>query len=104
MKFILPYINRGPWVECEEKRERAVKITFNNFLQPAIEAWKAGKPYAQLIYDVQSMKPTSISTYTNLPHVHLGLSFFVRGYSSKSDVEVDVVHDTLHDSTKKMKI
>ena len=45
-----------------------------------------------------------ISTYTNLPHVHLGLSFFVRGYSSKSDVKVDVVHDTLHDSNEEDEI
>ena len=104
VKFILPYINRGPWVEREGKRERAVKITFDDFLQPAVEAWRAGKPYAQLICDIPEFETDIISTYTNLTHVHLRLSFFVRGYSSKSDVEVDVVHDTLHDSDEEGEI
>ena len=104
VKFNLPYINRGPWVERKGKRERAIKITFNNFLQPAIEAWRAGKPYAQLICDISEFETDIIFTYTSLPHVHLGLSFFVRGYSSKSEVEVDIVHDTLHDSNEEDEI
>ena len=29
VEFVLPYINRGPWVEREGTRERAVKITFS---------------------------------------------------------------------------
>ena len=32
VQFVLPYINRGPWVEKEGKRERAIKITFDDFL------------------------------------------------------------------------
>lgn len=42
VKFYLPYINKGPWVELEGKREREIKITFDDFLQPAIEAKRAG--------------------------------------------------------------
>ena len=38
VKFVLPYINRGPWAERKGKRERAMKITFDDFLRPAIEA------------------------------------------------------------------
>ena len=100
MRFVLPYINRGPWVEHEGKRERAVKITFDDFLQPAIEAWRAGEPYADLIYDILEYKMDLISSYTNLPRVHLGLSIFARGYSSELDLEVDIVHDTLHSSAE----
>ena len=103
MKFVLPYIKRGPWVEREGKRERAVKITFDDFLRPVVEAWKAGKPYAQLIWDIPKYETNIISTYNNLLEVHLGLNLLVRGYSSKLDVEVDIVHDTLHDFDKEDK-
>ena len=43
-------MNQGPWVESEGKRERAVKITFDEFLRLVVEAWKAGFTYAELIY------------------------------------------------------
>ena len=46
IQFVLPFINRGPWVERDGKRERAIKITFDDFLQPAVEVRRAGKPYA----------------------------------------------------------
>ena len=36
--FVLPYIILGPWVESEGKRKRAIKITFDEFLCPALEA------------------------------------------------------------------
>ena len=38
VEFVLSYINRGPWVEEEGKRVRAVNITFDDFMCPAIEA------------------------------------------------------------------
>ena len=38
IQLILPYINRGLWVEHKGKRERVVKITFNDSLQPVVEA------------------------------------------------------------------
>ena len=38
VEFVLPYINRGPWVEEEGKRVRAVNITFDDFMRPTIEA------------------------------------------------------------------
>ena len=38
VEFVLPYINTGPWVEHEGKRERAMRITFDDFLQPAVKA------------------------------------------------------------------
>lgn len=90
VEFVLPYINRGPWVECGGKRERAIRITFNDFLRPAIEVWRAGLPYAKLICSIPKYEIDLISTYTNLPHVHLGMSAFVKGYSNESDIAVDV--------------
>ena len=48
--FVLPYINLGPWLESEGKKKRAIRITFGEFLRPAVEAWKAGLPYVGLIF------------------------------------------------------
>ena len=31
VQFVLPYINQGPWVENEGKRERAIRISFDDF-------------------------------------------------------------------------
>ena len=98
VKFYLPYIDLGPWVERDGKRERAIKITFDDFLQPAVEARRARKPYAPLIYDLPECEADLISTYHNLPNVHLGLSVFTRGYSSESDREVDIEHDDDEDN------
>ena len=98
VKFVLPYINRGPWIKHEGKSERAVRITFEDFLRPAVEAWRAGEPYAPLIHSIPEYETDLISTYRNLPHIHRGLSPFVRGYSSESDIEVDIVHDDMYAS------
>lgn len=39
-QLILSYINRGPLVQMELQWERAVKVTFDDFLKPVIEAWR----------------------------------------------------------------
>ena len=90
---VLPYVNQGPWVESEGKKERAVKITFDEFLRPAIEAWKAGLPYAELIYGLPQSEIELIAAGKKLTHVHADLSVCERGYSSESDLEVDVEND-----------
>ena len=100
VKFVFPYINMGPWVEHEGKRDREVKVTFNDFLQRAIKAWRDGEPYGDLIYNIPEYKTDLILSCANLPRVHLGLSVFARGYSSESDMEVKIVHNTLHSSAK----
>ena len=100
VKFVLPYINQGPWVENEGKRERAVRITFDDFVQLAVKAWRAGEPFANLIFDIPEYETDLITSYTILPNVHVGLGALVRGYSSKSDMEVEIVHDTLHNAAK----
>ena len=65
---------------------------------------RVGQPYTQLIFDILEYETNLITTYTNLLEVHLGLNLLVEGYSSKSDVEVDIVHDTLHDSNEEEEI
>ena len=94
----MPYINQGPWVENEGKRERAIKITFDDFQQPAVEAWRAGKPFANMLLDISEYDIKLISEYTILPDVHRGIGALVVGYSSESDMEVEIVHDNLRNS------
>ena len=71
VKFGLPYINRGPWVDHKKKRERAVRITFDDFLRAAMEAWRAGEPYAQLIYNIPEYEIDLITTYTSHPRMRI---------------------------------
>ena len=93
VKFVLPYINRGPWIERNGKKERAVKITFDDFLRPALEARRAGKPFAHLIYDIPEYETDLISTYHNIPYLHRGLGIFTPGYSSESEEAVDLEYE-----------
>ena len=98
MQFVLPYINRGLWVENEGKREREIKITLDDFLQPAVEAWRAGKPFANLLFDIPEYDIELILEYTILPDVHRRIGALVVGYSLESDMEVEIVHDNLRNS------
>ena len=85
VKLILQFVNRGPWVVKGGTLERAIKITFDEFLKPAaVEAWKSGLPYQSIVFDIREYKTDIISTYSNLPWVHSGLSVFAEGYSSNS--------------------
>ena len=72
--FFLPYVNQGPWVESEGKREGAMKITFDEFLRPTIEAWRAGLPYAELIYGLPQSEIELIAAGKKLTHIHADLS------------------------------
>ena len=100
VQFVLPYINRGPWVENEGKRERAIKITFDDFLQPAVKAWRARKPFANVILDIPEYDIELISEYTILPDVYRGIGALVVGYSLESDMDVEIVHDNLRNSRR----
>ena len=98
VEWVLLYVVRGPWVEKDSKKERAVRVTFDEVLKPAVTAWKVGLPYEHLVFDIPEYEIDLISTWTNLPSVHLHISPFVVGWSSDSDQEVDVVNDTLDKS------
>ena len=63
VKVLLPYINRGPWVERKGKRERSVRITFSEFLLLAVAAWKDLKPHAQIVYDIPKSQTNIITSY-----------------------------------------
>ena len=90
VKFVLSCINPGPRVESNRETERVIKVTFDNFLYPVIEAWKAKKPYIPLISRLPASESTRITTIYELPQLFLGLWRVVRGYSTESDHEVDV--------------
>ena len=89
-------------MERDLKRERAVRITFDEFLRPAVEAWKTGLPYHRLVFDIPEYETDLISSWINLPTVHAQVSPFVIGYSSESNREVDVVDDSLRTPRMKM--
>ena len=86
-------MNQGHWVESEGQIERALKITIKEFLRTAIEAWKFGLPYAELIYDLAQSEIDLIATYNELTHVHADLNVWEGGYSLESNLEVDVEND-----------
>ena len=44
VKLILQFVNRRPWVAKEGRVERAIKITFDDLLKPAVAAWRSGLP------------------------------------------------------------
>lgn len=95
VKYILPFINRGPWVLRDGKIERAIRITFDDFLKPVVEAWRVGQPYTDIFFKILEYEVDLISTYVNLSWVHRGVGTFVEGYSSESEEEVDYAFDTL---------
>ena len=83
-----------------ETRERAIKITFDEFLKPAVEAWRSELLYVGLVFDIPEYETDLISTYSNLPWVHRGLSAFAEGYSSDSELEVDFTHEEVDSNSE----
>lgn len=100
VQLILRFINRGPWVVKDSIKKRAIEITFDDFLKPAVEAWRAGLPYTHLVLDIPETETDIISSYHNLPWVHRGLSSFAEGYSSDSADEVDFAHEEVDDNSE----
>ena len=93
VKLILQFVNRGPWVAKGSTIERVVKITFDDFLKPAVEAWRGGLPYQHIILGIPETETDIISTFHNLPWVHRNLSTFAEGYTSDSEAEVDFAYE-----------
>ena len=60
-----------------------------------MEAWRDREPYSLLVHNIPEFKTNLIATYTNLPHIYVRLSPFVRGYSFESNHKVDSVHDEM---------
>ena len=93
VKLVLQFVNIGPWVVKGETLERAIKITFDEFLKPVVEAWRSGLPYRSIVFDIPEYQTDIISTYGSLEWVHSGLSAFAEGYSSDSELEVGFAHE-----------
>ena len=70
-----------------------MRITFDDFLRPTVEAWRASLPYAELIFRLPQSELEPITGSKKLTHIHANLSAWERDYSSKSDLEVDVEND-----------
>ena len=100
MQFVLPFINRVPFDDHDGKKERKIKFTFDDFLRPAVEARRAGKPYAKLINNIPEYEMDLISTYHNLPFLHKGLGIFTDGYSLEFDYEVEFEYEKDKDRNK----
>lgn len=99
VKLILQFVNRGPWVVKGTKLERAIKIKFDDFLKPIIEAWRGGIPFLDLVLSLPDYKADVITTYHDLLEVHKGVSAFAEGYSSDSEAEVDFAHDEVDNNS-----
>lgn len=99
VKLILQFVNRGSWVVKGTKFERTIKIKFDDFLKPAIEAWRIGLPFTSLLFDLPEYKTDLITTYHNLLEVHKGVSTLAEGYSSDSEIEVDFAHDEVDNNS-----
>ena len=76
-----------------EERGSPIKITFDEFLRPAIEAWRGGIPYAKLIFRLPESKLEPIVEGIRLPHIHANLRGDEQGYCSESNLEVDLEND-----------
>ena len=85
----MSYISKRLWVE----RSGALKITFDDFLCPAVAAWRDTKPYAQIVCDLSEGEARSITSSITFPFKHPILSCFTRGYASDFDCEIDIEND-----------
>lgn len=86
VKGILPLLD----LDWNEEGERIIKVTFDDFLRPVIEAQKAKKPFDRLIKSLPADEVNRISSYYEYPKECLGNNLFVYGYATESNHEVDV--------------
>ena len=83
-----------------EKRKNEIKITFDEFLQPAVRAKRAGEPYAPLVFDIPEYEIDLISTYHRLPRVYWRPQSLNED-TSDSEYEVDDAHSGIDEETAK---
>ena len=63
---VLSYISKRFW----EEGSSTLKITFDDFLRPAVAAWKDGKPYAQIVFDLSEGEVGPITSSITIPFNH----------------------------------
>ena len=66
----LHYICRGTLIERGGEQERAVKITFDSFLRPIVDPWKAGLCTRTLVCNLPDSEAGLITKHYNLSHIH----------------------------------
>ena len=70
-----------------------MKITFDEFLLPAIAAREDSQPYAQLVCNIPKSQTNIITSYIPVPQRYPSLCVFTTGYYSDSDCEIDIEGD-----------
>ena len=85
-------------MDCNGKEGHAIEVTFDDFLQLAVRAWKKGEPYYPLVKDIPEYEVDIISTYIRLPRLSAGFGLLSYGFTSNSDFEIDLLHDHLTDT------
>lgn len=86
VRFILSHIDPGPRVDGHRK----IRVTFDDFMYPVIEAWRGRKPYIHLIDRIPEPERKCITTTHDTTKPGIWLQRIVYGYSTESDHEVDV--------------
>ena len=81
VQTVLSYVS---WRFGEEEL-KPIKITFDEFLRPAVTAWKNREPHAHIVCDLPESVTKSITTTVPIPFRYPYLSCFTRGYSSDED-------------------
>ena len=89
VQTVLSYVSR----RFGEEEGKPIKITFDEFLRPAVTAWKNREPHAHIVCDLSESVTKSITTTVPIPFRYPYLSCFTRGYSSDEDREVDIEND-----------
>ena len=89
MKTVLSYVSRGGG----EEEGKPIKITFDEFLLPAVTAWRSREPHAHIVCDLPESATKNITTIVPIPFRYPYLSCFTRGYSSDEEREVDIEND-----------
>ena len=89
VRSILSYVSERLWGEGSSP----LKITLDDFIHPAVAAWRDEKPYAQIVCDLPESVARTITTSIPIPFRHPSLSCFSRGYTFDSNREVDIQND-----------
>ena len=89
VQTVLSYVSR----RFGKEKGKPIKITFDEFLRPAVTTWKNREPHAHIVCDLPESVVKSITTTVPIPFRYPYMSCFTRGYSFDEDREVDIEND-----------
>lgn len=96
VQLLLPHIVRGPLVTEGTLTTRKVKITFDDFLKPAIDAWRTFLPFQHLVEALPDLQ--LISNFSYIWWVHSNPAISDDDYTSTSEAEIDDIDNEDEDS------